>query len=408
MSTSDASIAFLYSLQSFGMKLGLRNIRALLRSVGDPHRSFPSIHIAGTNGKGSTSAMIAAVLTAAGYRVGLYTSPHLVLFNERIRINGASITDARLARYVRLLRPEIIQRKATFFEATTAVAFRYFADEKVDIAVIETGLGGRLDATNVLRPLVSVITTIGKDHTEQLGPTLSSIAAEKAGIIKRRVPVVMGNIRGDARKVMWATAAMRNAPLVEAMGMPLPQYAHPSFPGKHQFDNARTTMAALTIISRRMPVGDAAIRQGMERTAALSGLRARFEIIEGHPRIILDAAHNPDGVRTMVDAARTHRASGSIVLLAMMKDKDVRSSLRSMKRLSPSLVITAQPSTERAMTSEHLAAECHKAGLRTLASTSVPQAVRSAKRAAGRTGTIIVTGSHYLIGEVIPLLQKTS
>ena len=166
----------MFDLQYLGIKVGLDNIRALLAWVGNPHATFSSIHIAGTNGKGSTASLIASVLTAAGYRTGLYTSPHLLSFNERIRIDGGMISDGDLVRYTERLRPSICQRRATFFEATTAIAFQYFSDQQVDIAVIETGLGGRLDATNVLAPVVSVITSIDLDHTEYLGTTIKEMA----------------------------------------------------------------------------------------------------------------------------------------------------------------------------------------------------------------------------------------
>ncbi|HLF14725.1 MAG TPA: Mur ligase family protein, partial [Bacteroidota bacterium] len=214
MSPADPSLRFLHGLQGSGIKAGLGNIRVLLLYLGRPERSFPSIHVAGTNGKGSTSAMIAAALTAAGFRTGLYTSPHLIDFTERIRIDGKKIPLRRVSAYTRRLRRTIRAAKATFFEATTAIAFQYFADEGVDVAVIETGLGGRWDSTNVVTPLVSVITSIGMEHREYLGNTLRKIAFEKAGIIKRGVPCVVGNIPVPAMDVIKNRAARLNSRVI--------------------------------------------------------------------------------------------------------------------------------------------------------------------------------------------------
>ena len=192
MTSFKHTLQSLYDLQMFGMKVGLQNIWALTDIFGHPELQFPCIHIAGTNGKRSTSSMIASILTASGYRTGLYTSPHLVHFSERIRIDGRAIPEREIVRYTKDMMPAIKKLQATFFEATTAMAFRYFADQSVDIAVIETGLGGRLDATNIVTPLLSVITNIGLDHTEHLGISLFAIAGEKGGIIKPFVPCIVG------------------------------------------------------------------------------------------------------------------------------------------------------------------------------------------------------------------------
>ena len=198
------------------MKFGLRNIRALLKSVGNPQNWYPTIHVAGTNGKGSTTCFLASIFKEGGYKTGLYTSPHLVSFTERIRINGKEISERRLIGYVDRLRPAIEANEATFFEATTAIAFLYFADERVDIAVIETGLGGRLDSTNVLQPILSIITSIGLDHMEYLGPTLKQIAAEKAGIIKPATPLLVGRIVPEAEAVIRGIARRKRIPFHRA------------------------------------------------------------------------------------------------------------------------------------------------------------------------------------------------
>ena len=365
-----STILYLYSLQRFGMKFGLRNIRTLLRTIGDPQKEFPSIHVAGTNGKGSTAAMIAAIYSAAGYRVGLYTSPHLVRFNERIRINGIDIADRDVTRIVRILRPAIEKTQSTFFEATTAVAFRYFAEQRVDIAVIETGLGGRLDSTNVIRPIVSVITSIGKDHTEQLGRTYSSIAGEKAGIIKSEVPIVVGNVRGAALAVIRDTAFSKHSALLLSRNIKIPRNIILQLRGPYQLDNARCAIAAVTLTADRFLIGDAAVKHGLEKTMELTGLRARCETIHLSPTVILDVAHNPDGMRALIGQLNTMPIRKLIVIFGVMKDKDYTSMLGAFKSLKPTIICT-QPVTDRALSVQKLCEVCGVLNFQTVSAVSV-------------------------------------
>lgn len=394
------SVSYLYSLQRFGMKFGLRNIRVLLRTVGNPHRKIRTVHVAGTNGKGSTSAMIAAIYRAAGYRVGLYTSPHLVRFNERIRINGHDIVDNDIARIVRTLRPAIEKTQATFFEAATAVAFRYFAERNVDIAVIETGLGGRLDATNVVRPLVSVITSIGKDHTEQLGKSYASIAREKAGIIKSAVPVVVGKIHGTALTEIRKKAAVQRSPLLVSRTIALPADVSLQLRGSYQSDNARCAVAAVAVTAGKFLIGDKAVKAGLENTMEYSGLRGRCEIVRHSPTVILDVAHNPDGIRALVGQLKSIAVKKFIVVFGVMKDKDYASMLRELKKLSPIMVCT-QPDTDRALPVHVLYDLSRVLNYRTLASSSVIDAINRARKLAGKNGTVVITGSHYVVGEAM-------
>ncbi|MCK9409255.1 MAG: bifunctional folylpolyglutamate synthase/dihydrofolate synthase [Bacteroidetes bacterium] len=401
----NPTIEYLFSLHTFGMKFGLRNIRSLLHFCGDPHHQLRTVHIAGTNGKGSTSSIIASILTAAGYSVGLYTSPHLVSFNERIRINGVMIPEKDLVRYVRKLRPEIERLHATFFEATTAIAFRYFADQQVDIAVIETGLGGRLDSTNVLRPMVSVITSIGKDHTQQLGTTLYDIASEKAGIIKRNIPIVMGNLTGVARKTIIEAAKKKHSPWIAASKINAPKGIQIELKGIHQRANARTALATISLVTKHFLIGDQAVKQGLEQTSALSGLRARYEFHKGHPDVVLDVAHNPDGIKTLVTELSELTYQRIVILFAVMKDKDYRSMLKQFKKLHPVIVAT-QPAGERALPSGVLHSVCQSMGFHSYETKNLREAYQIAKKKSGQKGLLIVTGSHYLIGEVIPLIEK--
>lgn len=398
------TFSYLYSLHKFGMKFGLRNIRSLLKFVDNPHRKYKTIHIAGTNGKGSTSSMIAAILTAAGYKVGLYTSPHLVKFNERIRINGRMISDVEVVHYVKKLKPQIHRLKATFFEATTAMAFRYFADQKVDIAVIETGLGGRLDSTNVVRPIVSVITSIGKEHTEQLGKTIASIAREKAGIIKRRTPVVLGNMSGTARNVILSRAKEMRAPVFYSYRIPLPKNVTVQLKGKHQTKNAQCAVAACTIAGKQLLIGDTAIRDGLGNTSGLTGLRARFELIQSTPKILLDVAHNPDGLKTLCKELCGLEYKKMVIVFAVMKDKDYAAMGRALRKLHAVVVVT-QPNVERALLAQELYSIYSRQNLSVRLAESVGDALKLGKTLAGREGLLVVTGSHFLVGEAMELLK---
>lgn len=386
------------------MKLGLRNIRALLRSVNNPHKNIKTIHIAGTNGKGSTSSMIAAVLTAAGYKVGLYTSPHLVKFNERIRVNGRMISDNDIVRYTKILKPTIKKIKATFFEATTAIAFKYFADQKVDIAVIETGLGGRLDSTNVVRPIVSVITSIGKDHIEQLGNTFESIAFEKAGIIKKDVPAVLGKINSRAKKVIIQVAKKKSSPIVHSEKITLPDDIEIELKGKHQISNAKAALAAINIVTQKFLIGNNAVCEGFKNTTKLTGLRGRFEIINSKPKILLDVAHNPDGIKTLIKELKKLSNKKFVIIFATMKDKDYRPSLIQFGQINATIIAT-QPNLDRALSYLELFEECKRLRLKCFHVSTVKKAVVLGMQKVGRNGLLVITGSHFLVGEAIPLID---
>jgi dihydrofolate synthase/folylpolyglutamate synthase len=387
------------------MKFGLTNIRTLLNSVENPHQHFPAIHVAGTNGKGSTSSMIAAIFTAAGYKVGLYTSPHLEKFNERIRINGGMISDRDVIRYVDMLRSKIEMSRSTFFEATTAIAFKYFADRKVDIAVIETGLGGRLDSTNVITPIVSVITTIGKDHTEYLGNTFRQIAFEKAGIIKHRVPVVLGAVDGIARKVILNIARTKKSSLLYSSRLTLPENIQIELKGDHQVQNAKNALAAVTLTEKRFLIGNEAIKTGLEKTTKLSGLRGRLEHIEGRPEMILDVAHNPEGIISLVRALKDFSHKNKVLLFSVMKDKDYLSMLYELKKVFEKIVIIPLK-MERALPEALLGEFCKKIGFKVYEAKSASDGLEYAIQRAGKNGLVVVSGSNYLIGEILPLISR--
>jgi dihydrofolate synthase/folylpolyglutamate synthase len=372
--TYSDSIAFLYGLQKFGMKFGLRGIRGLLRSLRNPEKQFPSVHIAGTNGKGSSASMIAAVFTAAGYKTALYTSPHLVDFSERIRIDGRPISSKDVARLTTMLRPAVERNRNTFFEVVTAIAFKYFAESRVDIAVVETGLGGRLDATNVLRPLVSVITTIGLEHTRILGRRLSDIAFEKGGIIKHGVPCITGVRQEKAARILSRISKEKHAELVRVSpGMfrlrrrslegseadfDLPDLhlggLAVSLAGEHQLCNALLGLFAITYAARRgrFLITEDAIRRGFGNIHRYSGLRARLSVIRRNPLVLADVAHNAEAARALSSSLRRMHFTKVDVVFGLMEDKNYRQVIGALHKIIRRAFIV-QPRIERSRASAH-------------------------------------------------------
>jgi len=417
-------LKFLYSLQSFGIKLGLRNIEILLKFAGNPETKFPSVHIAGTNGKGSTSAMIASVLTASGYRVGLYTSPHLVSFNERIRVNGRMISDDDLSKYTNYFKSQITKTKATFFEATTAIAFQYFADQQVDIAIIETGLGGRYDATNVVHPLLSIITTINYDHTEHLGNTLKSIAFEKGGIIKQNTPCITGVTQQEPLSVLKDITREKSAPLIQSQkassisafeydisGLTLSiktknfvyQNLKISLAGEHQSLNARTALVAIEQLQQRCgfsKISEATVRAGLGDVQSYSGFHGRLEIVQTDPLLIVDVGHNPDGIQTTITSLRKTLVNKPVVVFGVMKDKDYRLMISYLCKFAR-VVIAVKPNTERALASTVIVKEFHSHQFPALDGVSVSNGIELAKNIVRKDEAIIVLGSFYVAAEVM-------
>jgi len=405
------------------MKFGLETTRYLLKTLGDPHTSFPSVHVAGTNGKGSTASMIASVLTAAGYRVGLYTSPHLVRLAERIRINGREIPEEEIVRRVERLRSDIEARKATYFEATTAVAFQYFADQQVDIAVVETGLGGRLDSTNLLTPLISIITSIDLEHTDMLGRTIPRIAREKGGIMKPGVPCLIGRVDAPARKVLESIARRKEAPLryvpdrvcvtlksqslcgniVDARSseFSLPDL-HCSLTGTFQKENIALSLYTLDMLKKSgfSRVTGRKVRRGLADVRRFSGLRCRCEVLSRRPLVIADVAHNPTAVASLVRTICLLGVDRVVTLFGVMRDKDVRGMVTALSGLRGRVVVTA-PKTERALESDRIVEMFHEAGYPCVRARDVRHGASLALRLADRNAAVIVTGSHYLVGEFL-------
>ena len=416
------AVDFLHGLQRHGIKPGLVTIQALLAGLAYPERRYPSLHIGGTNGKGSTAAMAASVLQAAGYRVGLYTSPHLVDFRERIQVNGEMIPEERmavLADRVRAVRGA--PREPTFFEFTTALAFQHFAEAGVDVAVVEVGLGGRFDATNVLTPEATAVTHVALDHQEYLGDTIGAIAFEKAGIIKPGVPAVIGRVPDEAAAVIMRAADERGVPLhwlrrdFSVAGESTAHFRYDGLmasydglacplAGRHQLDNAACALALLEAASKRgLPVSDEAVRKGLQ-TVRWGG---RLETVDSRPQVVLDGAHNPDAAAAlaayMADVRRERPGARVILVLGMMRDKDHEGFLGHLLPYADEVIVT-QARMPRAASVQELEASA-RARARVAQMRSEPaDAMALARRMAAPDDLILITGSLMLVGEAKAIL----
>lgn len=440
---SDA-IDYLYNLQKHGIKLGLDNIGRLLRLLGNPHDSFRSVHVAGTNGKGSTSAMIASVLRASGLSVGLFTSPHLVSFTERIRVDEKEITEAEVVALTNEIR-EIIESfrpqageaerdifdelSPTFFEFVTAMGFLYFKRKGIQWAVVETGMGGRLDATNVLSPKVSVITRIGLDHREFLGDTLREIAGEKAGIIKRGVPVVSASQEPEALSVIAERTAAEgtrlsvfgrdfsagflesdmNGVLISYNGEARFERLRVPLCGRHQVENAAVALRAVELLRQEIPLDDRAVAEGLGSTR----WPGRLELIRQEGKafdILIDGAHNPAAAAALAGSLRDlyQPAYGRIILvLGIMADKDINGILEPLLPLASEVIFT-KPEYARAAEPALLAERARSLGYCATEAASITEALKEASgRAASheKRSLVVVTGSFYTIGEAKTILS---
>ncbi|BFU91885.1 MAG: folylpolyglutamate synthase [Nitrospira sp.] len=412
-------IEYLYALQKHGIKLGLETMRILLGRIGNPHRSLRVLHIGGTNGKGSTAAMVASILQHSGRRVGLYTSPHLVEFRERIRVNGCMITENQVEEMIARLRAALKDDpEPTFFEMTTALAFLYFSESDVDVAVLEVGLGGRFDATNIVeQPLASAITTIGLDHQEYLGHTEEAIAFEKGGIIKPFVPIVIGRMGREAEQTLRRIAQDRSAPLWQlgrdfAMDGNRPEgltYRGVTrvvedltcgLAGHHQWDNAACALALLEAAGRAgIEADDAAVRDGL-RTVSWEG---RLEPIDEYPKVVLDGAHNPAAAhalaRYLKDFCINHPASRIILVWGMMRDKDRQGFIAPLLPFVSEIVLT-QATLARSATVQELRATLHEWHGPVLEAVLPMDAMAVARSRAMPHDLICIAGSLMLLGDI--------
>jgi dihydrofolate synthase / folylpolyglutamate synthase len=419
MTISD-TLTYLYNLQFFGMKLGLENIRALCESLGNPQNYYPSFHVAGTNGKGTTCACLDAIFSEAGFKSGLYTSPHIRLFSERIRIQGRPVSEEDVIHYTDLMRNKIDELRATFFEATTAMAFQYFKDQTVDFAVIETGLGGRLDATNIITPEAAIITSIDLDHTEHLGTDKINIAAEKGGIIKPGIPVIIGEKDPDVMAVLKQIADDRSSeffcmddfaeiinPQVTVYGSSfdvefyfrdeMRRFSNLMIPfiGEHQIRNAVMAILAV-LLQNRCTVPEDAIRYGL-RNAWIKG---RMEWLA--PNIVMDAAHNPSSLkalRILIDTVfRTHFKKIYIVI-GLLADKDIPGCIENLSGAADHF-FTVTPNNPRALNGKELADQFETFGQPATAYNSIEKAMNKAKHRMSEQDLLIITGSHFVLSEI--------
>lgn len=438
--TYAQTIDYLYASQpafhlvgASAYKPGLDNTYRLMAHLGNPHERLRAVHVAGTNGKGSTSHLLAAVLQAQGYKVGLFTSPHLVDFRERIRISGEMIPQETVMQFVADHRAFLDDLRPSFFETTMALAFWYFAQQQVDIAVVEVGLGGRLDSTNILTPLLSVITNIGIDHTEFLGDTLAQIAGEKAGIMKPHVPCVIGETHPETQEVFLARARvceilgaglettdcrlwfadqcgyMRKRRLKEAPECQLQ--------GMYQDKNQQTAFVALQVLRNicGIELSKETIAKGFAEVCTLTGLRGRWEVLSQKPLTICDTGHNGHGIRYVAEQLSSLIASSPNslsphrlhIILGMVNDKDIDTVLGLLP--TEAVYYFTQPATSRALPAEELLRRWQQ--LHPIANTQYPisafstvrEALEAAQEAATANDIIFIGGSNYVVGEVLRL-----
>ena len=402
-------------------KPGLERIEDFCHYLGSPHKNYPTIHIAGTNGKGSTLHLIASVLMKAGYRVGLFTSPHLKDFRERMRVDGQMISEQEVVEFVAHHRQKMESLQLSFFEMTTAMAFDYFSRRDVEVAVIETGLGGRLDATNILRPMLSVVTNVGMDHTDLLGNTLSQIAAEKAGIVKPRTALVLGERSEEYDSVFTERTAALQSPLIfaeehfSAICTAEGRYTLSrkrdgrefsltlDLKGNYQQHNLITAAATLDYLHLSTPltIPRRAFIEGVESAATTTHLAGRWQQLQQHPTVICDTGHNSHGIKYVAEQLRTLQQSHKrlICVIGFVRDKDVEEVLRLMPH-DAHYLFTA-PSTQRALPKEELAQLAQKAGLSGEVCPSATEALAEAKKIATAEDAIFIGGSNYLVAEVI-------
>lgn len=379
-------------------KADLTNTISLVNHLQNPERKFQSVHIAGTNGKGSTSSMIASVLQEAGYKVGLYTSPHLKDFRERIKINGEMISEDFVVEFIKVNKSFFEANQLSFFEMTVGLAFDYFAKEKVDVAIIEVGLGGRLDATNVIMPLVSVITNIGFDHTQFLGNTLELIATEKAGIIKETIPVVIGEYIAETKKVFLAKAKESHASIYFASDEVQEEYPC-GLLGDYQFHNKKTVVKTIQILKQHFSISEEHLKNGLLNVVKNTGLLGRWQQIHTNPKVICDTGHNSHGLRMVLNQIQKEKFEQLHMVLGVVNDKDLEDIL-------PLFPVTAhyyfcKPNVPRGLDAKILqekAAAFHLVGE---VFDSVSEAYSAALKCATNNDFIYIGGSTFVVAEIV-------
>ncbi len=387
-------------------KADLQNTIALMSLLGEPQKTFKSIHVAGTNGKGSSSHMLAAIFQAAGYKTGLYTSPHLVDFRERVRINGDCIPHEKVCDFVEEYRADFSRLGLSFFEMTVGLAFHYFSEEKVDIAIIEVGMGGRLDSTNVVDPLISLITNIGLDHTEFLGDTLEKIALEKAGIIKANRPVVISEIQKESQEVFKEKARQLSAPIYfapEEISYQQSNY-QTDLIGNYQAKNllgvCMVTRLAEDLgfkLSESMP-------KALASVSSLTGLKGRWQILNKRPLTVCDTGHNEDGVKYLVDQIKGNSHRQLHIVWGMVGDKDSQAVLSLLPKSA--IYYFCAATIPRAKDAEILKQEALKIGLAGKSYASVVSAYQAAQKVSHQNDFIFIGGSTFVVADLLKYLEE--
>lgn len=403
------TVAFLYSRLPYfsrdgksAIKVDITNTVKLCEALGNPQKKFKTIHIAGTNGKGSVSNMLSAIFTEHGYKTGLYTSPHLKDFRERIRINGVMIPEEFIIDFTKRIIPEIELIEPSFFEITVAMCFDYFAQENIDIAIIETGMGGRLDSTNIIDPELSVITNIGMDHSDLLGDTLVKIASEKAGIIKPGIPVVIGESSSETDAVFIQKAAETESKIYFA-DTNIVYYnteIETDLKGVYQQKNSVTVMQAVDVLKELgFPLNNYTTSKALMRVRELTGFRGRWEILGKHPLIIADTGHNAHGLSLVIQQLLEQKYQKLHIVFGMVKDKD-RSTVLALLPKNAEYYFCS-PNLDRGLQSDILLQEAEAIGLHGKAYSSVEKAFETAKNNADKADLIFVGGSTFVVAEVI-------
>lgn len=411
------SLNKLFSLHTFGVKLGLENITDFLHHIGDPQNKLKTIHVAGSNGKGSTSSFIASILIENGYKIGLYTSPHFVNFNERIMINGNLIPDDYVADFINKHNDWIDEKQLTFFEVTTAMAFEYFKDEDVDYAVIETGLGGRLDATNVLNPLACIITSISLEHTNILGDKLEMIAYEKSAIVKKGAKTFIGLIPEEAIKIIEKKCNEVNSELFcleeyiieknDRVELYTEEFEFDEWevPLKGKYQNYNAALASLAVTKTFNIDDPTVIENGIKKVIKNTKLQGRYETVIDKPKVILDSAHNPEGIKFFIEAFKkeSNAYKKNILLFGVLKDKNIEEMLSLIKGNFDDIYFTTVLS-ERSATLNQIEQHAVKLNMDYKEITSIQDFLKN-YLSGDKDNCLVITGSMYLLGDVKSILS---
>lgn len=385
---------------SVAYKADLSNTIALANHLGNPEHDFKSIHVAGTNGKGSVSHMLASVLQEAGYKTGLYTSPHLKDFRERIKINGKMIPQKKVVTFVEKHKAFFETHALSFFEMTVGLAFDHFSREDVDVAVIETGMGGRLDSTNIIIPELSVITNIGMDHTAFLGDTFFAVAKEKAGIIKQKIPVVIGESHPETESVFREAASENNAPITFAEALNFKDYTS-DLKGNYQIKNRKTVLAVLKVLreSNIFQFAKTDIEKGLASVISNTGLMGRWQVLNLQPKVICDTAHNKEGLTYVLNQIREEQFDRLHIVLGFVSDKDVDDVLKLFPK--EAVYYFCKPDIPRGMDAVVLKEKANTVDLSGFAYSSVKEAYKMALKVALSDDLIFVGGSTFVVAEII-------